>query len=40
VRAVRARAPVAQRASHFWRYVRAHLAEWYSLTPRRPIPHV
>ena len=40
VRAVRARAPIAQRAARLWRYVRAHLTEWYSLTPRRPIPHV
>ena len=33
-------APKVRHASEFWRRVRERAAEWYSLTPRRPIPHV
>ena len=39
-RALRKIRPQAKRASDFWRRVRARAAQWYSLTPRRPIPHV
>jgi hypothetical protein len=37
---LRGAAPPVRRAGGFWRRVRERAAEWYSLTPRRPIPHV
>ena len=38
--ALRNARPPAKRTADLWRRVRARLAQWYSLTPRRPIPHV
>ena len=39
-RALAAGAPRAQRVARFWHQVRERAKEWYSLSPRRPIPYV